>query len=494
MTRPTSALNQLIPVPVSARPLPGKFDLTPETVIQIASGGEDVKRIARYLADRLFPATGYKLKVKSAGQPAKGVIRLATTRADPTLGDEGYELTVTPEQINLTAPKPAGLFWGIQTLRQLLPSAIEAAAVQPGPWQIPACAIRDYPRFAWRGAMLDVARHFFSVEIVQQVIDRLACYKLNRLHLHLADDQGWRLMINSWPRLATYGGSTEVDGGKGGFYTQAEYTGLVQYAQSRFISIIPEIDMPGHTNAALASYAELNANGIAPALYTGTKVGFSTLSADKDLTYRFVDDVVREIASLTPSLYIHIGGDEAHVTQKDDYLHFIEKVQAIVQSHGKQMVGWDEIAQVKLLPTTIAQLWHNEATDQAVRQGAKVILSPASKTYVDMKYNESFPLGLSWAGLIEVPDAYNWDPASQYSGVSEDSILGVEAPLWSETIRSLHDIDILLFPRLIGIAEIAWSPAAKRDWDEYKVRLANQGHRLEAMGVNYYRSPLVPWS
>jgi hexosaminidase len=321
----------------------------------------------------------------------------------------------------------------------------------------------------------------------------MAYYKLNRFHMHLSDDQGWRLAINSWPNLATYGGSTQVGGGSGGYYTQAEYAEIVAYAQSRYITVIPEIDMPGHTNAALASYAELNCDGKAPPLHTGTEVGFSSLCIDKEITFAFVEDVIREIAALTPGPYLHVGGDETHATSAVDYVQFIDRVQAIVQAHGKQMVGWEEIAQSDLLPSSVAQHWHSDQARTAAQQGAKVIMSPASRTYLDMKYDPSTPLGLNWAGTIDVKEAYTWDPATQVSGVSESDVLGVEAALWSETLQTIEDVEFMAFPRLPGCAEIGWSPETGRNWDEYRIRLAAHGPRLTAMGVNFYRSPLVPW-
>lgn len=341
--------------------------------------------------------------------------------------------------------------------------------------------------------MLDVARHFFGVDDVKRYIDLMAYYKLNRFHMHLSDDQGWRLMIDSWPDLATYGGSTAVGDGPGGYYTQAEYADIVAYAQSRYIVVVPEIDMPGHTNAALTSYAELNCDGQAPPLYTGTEVGFSSLCIDKEITFAFVGDVIREITALTPGPYVHIGGDEAHSTSAEDYLRFIERVQRIVQENGKQMVGWGEIARSELLPTSVVQHWHGDFAQMAVQQGAKVIMSPASKAYLDMKYDVSTPLGLNWAGYISVQDAYTWDPATQVDGVSEGDVLGVEAPLWSETLETMADVEYMTFPRLPGYAEIGWSPASGRSWDEYRLRLAAHGPRLAALGVNFYRSPSVPW-
>jgi hexosaminidase len=378
-----------------------------------------------------------------------------------------------------------------------LPAFIEFEAVRADksrPIQVAPIRITDNPRFEWRGAMLDVARHFFSVEEVKRYIDLIALYKFNRLHLHLADDQGWRIEIKSWPRLTTHGGSTEVGGGPGGFFTQAQYSDIVSYARDRFITIVPEIDMPGHTNAALASYAELNCDGKARDLYMGIEVGFSSLCVDKDVTYRFINDVVREIAKLTPTPYFHIGGDEVKTLTPQQYVQFIERVQKIVNSHGKQVVGWDEIAPVELWASTIVQHWRPDGTPTAaVKQGAKIIMSVANRTYLDMKYDNNTPIGLNWAANIEVKDAYDWDPATVAQGIPESAIVGVEAPIWSETLGGIRDVEYMAFPRILAIAEIAWSPAAARNWDEFRVRLATHGPRLSALGVNFYRSPSVPW-
>jgi hexosaminidase len=486
-------MNQLIPQPVSVHPADGVFTLSAAAQIQVEAGRADIAAIGHYLAHQLKPATGYALPVVPVNEAASGLLRLTTAGGDPTLGDEGYELTITSESVSLTAYQPAGLFRGLQTLRQLLPPAIESSTVQPGPWTIPAGVIRDNPRFSWRGAMLDVARHFFSTETVKRYLDLLAYYKMNRLHLHLTDDQGWRIAINSWPNLATYGGRTAVGGGEGGYYTQAEYADLVAYAESRYITLVPEIDLPGHTNAALAAYAPLNATETAPDLYTGIDVGFSSLCIDKDLTYTFVDDVIREVAALTPGPYIHIGGDEAKATPKADYIRFIERAQAIVHAHGKAVIGWEEIAQANLLPAAIAQLWNGEQAAQIAQRGIKAIVSPANRTYLDMQYDAATPLGLHWAGYVSVKEAYEWDPAQQVAGLTEDNIWGIEAPLWSETLQTMADIEYMVFPRLPGLAEIGWSPAGGRTWDEYKHRLAAQQPRFQALRINYYAAPEVPW-
>ncbi len=487
-------INTLIPQPLSVQPAEGVFALTADTSITVSPATPAMTAVAEYLAARLRPATGFALPIQPA-EAAGPALALALDPAGDALGAEGYVLAIGLDGARLTAHTPAGLFYGVQTLRQLLPPAIENATPQPGPWPLPAGRIRDVPRFAWRGLMLDVARHFLPVAGVMRVIDLAAAYKLNRLHLHLTDDQGWRIDIASWPELARVGGQTAAGGGPGGYYTQADYAALVAYAAARHMTLVPEIDLPGHTNAALAAYAELNADGQARPPYTGIEVGFSSLAIGKEITYRFIDDVIGELAALTPGDFIHIGGDEALATPKGDYIRFIERVAAIVRAHGKRMVGWEEIGQARLEPSAIAQHWASghAAAAAAAAQGASVILSPAPRVYLDMKYDEATPLGLTWAGHISVRAAYDWEPATQLPGVAEEQLLGVEAALWSETLTTLADIEFMLFPRLPGVAEVGWS-AAGRDWEAYRARLAAHGPRLGAMGVNYYRAAEIDWS
>ena len=486
-------MNQLIPLPTSVEPAEGAFSLSNNTVITVNPATDETTAIGDYLAERLRPATGYELLVRPADFVFAGPhIVLTLDAADTALGEEGYVLRVAPDGVTLTAHQPAGLFYGVQTLRQLLPPSIESATAQPGPWALPTGTIRDRPRFAWRGVMLDVARHFFAPADVKRVIDLAAAYKLNRLHLHLSDDQGWRIEIKSWPELTRIGGQTAVGGGPGGFYTQAEYADLVAYAAARYVTVVPEIDMPGHTNAAMAAYAELNADGQARQPYSGIEVGFSSLAIDKEITYQFIDDVVGELAALTPGDFIHIGGDEAHSTDKGDYVRFVERVEAIVTAHDKRMVGWEEIGQAELETTSIAQHWAPGHATAAAAQGAKIILSPAPRVYLDMKYDEATPLGLNWAGFVSLRAAYDWEPATLLAGVGESDILGVEAALWSETLTTIDDIEFMLFPRLPGVAEVAWS-AAGRDWEGYRLRLAAHGARLMEMGVNFHRSEEIEW-
>jgi hexosaminidase len=489
-------VHAVIPAPQSFAASGAGFTVLPDTTIVVSD--DRAKGVGELLAGLIGVAAGPQQPnvVVAAAPPARNSIHL---RLDPASGPagEGYDLTVSADGVTIVAATPAGLFYGVQTFRQLLPPFIDFAAVRfdkARPVRASGVHIVDRPRFAWRGAMLDVARHFMTTDEVKHYIDSMVLYKLNRLHLHLADDQGWRIEIKSWPKLTTIGASTEVGAGPGGFYTQAQYADLVRYAEDRFVTIVPEIDMPGHTNAALASYAELNCDGKARDPYTGVDVGFSALCVEKDATYKFIDDVVGEIAAMTPGTYFHIGGDEVKTLTPAQYIGFVERVQKIVQSHGKQMVGWDEIAPASLRNTSVVQHWRPEGTPaQAVAKGAKVIVSVANKAYLDMQYDANTPIGLHWAGYIDVKDAYTWDPAALVEGMPKDAILGVEAPIWSETLANIQDVEFLAFPRLACIAEVAWSPRQPRAWDEFKVRLGAHAPRWSALGINFYPSPSVPW-
>ncbi|MET7856827.1 beta-N-acetylhexosaminidase [Streptomyces sp. NPDC005318] len=492
-------LGQIVPAPARVRPGGSPYAITAGTKIRVDDGSGEARKIGDYLAGVLRPSTGYALPV--TGRDGGDGIRLRLGSHDGALGAEGYTLKSARGSVTITARGPAGLFHGVQTLRQLLPDQVELNSRQKGPWKVAGGTVTDAPRYAYRGAMLDVSRHFFSVAEVKRYIDQIALYKMNKLHLHLSDDQGWRIAIDSWPRLATYGGQTEVGGGTGGSYTKSDYKEIVRYAASRYLEVVPEIDLPGHTNAALASYAKLNCDGVAPPLYTGTNVGFSSLCTPKAVTYDFVNDVVRELAALTPGRYIHIGGDEARSTGHDDYVAFMDKAQAIVGKHGKTVVGWHQLTGAKPVAGAVAQYWGYDATGAAERKqvadaaanGTKLVLSPADRVYLDMKYDKDTALGLAWAGYVEVQRSYDWNPGTYLEGVPGSSILGVEAPIWSETLTSSDEIEQMAFPRLPGVAELGWSPASTHDWDAYKVRLAAQGPRFSALGIDYYRSPQVPW-
>lgn len=497
----TGRAHAVIPRPVSVHDDPARdFRLTAATTIHTAThlAAAGVASVAHQLAAALRPATGYRLPVRIAprdpGPGRRRGIWLLTSPKSAT-GSEGYQLDVRPEAVLISARTPAGLFAGTQTLRQLLPATIDSPRQLPGPWTVPGGHLSDQPRYPHRGAMLDVARHFFTVDQVKRYIDQISRYKINRLHLHLADDQGWRLEIRSWPRLATHGGSTQVGGGPGGYYTQAQYRDLIAYAAARHITVIPEIDMPGHTNAALASYAELNCDGRARDLYTGIKVGFSCLCVTKDVTYRFIDDVVREVAALTPGPWLHIGGDEVKTLPADRYAEFVARAQRIVARHGKTPLGWHEVTHAPKAPNPLVQYWGTATTDQhlvaAARDGSRIIMSPGNKAYLDMKYDRNTRPGLNWAGYVEVRDAYDWEPATRVAGLPAQSVLGVEAALWTETITTSTDLEYMAFPRLPALAELAWSPS--RDWSDFRRRLAQHGARWDHAGLGFHRSPQVDW-
>jgi hexosaminidase len=251
--------------------------------------------------------------------------------------------------------------------------------------------------------------------------------------------------------------------------------------------------MPGHTNAALASYAQLNCSGQAPPPYSGTEVGFSALCVDNPATYQFIDDIVGEIAAMTPGPYFHCGGDEVKTLTPAQYRTFIERVQTIVQAHGKQMIGWDEIAGATLLPSSIVQHWRPEAPKDTLARAAHLVLSPADRSYLDMKYHSDIAIGLTWAGLIPVKTAYDWDPGTLVPGAAPGSVLGVEAALWAETLANIRDLEFLAMPRLAAIAEVGWSPASLHSWEPFRLRLAAQAPRWTALGINFYRAPDIPW-
>jgi hexosaminidase len=367
-----NAFNGVIPKPSKSETADGVFRIEGGT--EVTAVQPELDKLATELTRIIGSKTGI-IVTKGLG----GSIVLSLD-GDSTLGKEGYRLTVKHNEVMISATSEAGIFYGIQTFRQLLSETT-------GSWLLNAGTIEDRPKYEWRGAMLDVARHFFSVEDVKRYIDLMSFYKLNVVHLGLTNDQGWRIEIKSWPKLADIGGKTQVGGGGGGFYTQEQYKDIVEYAAARYVTIVPEIDMPGHINAALASYPELYCKGLGKAgeLYEGTEVGFSTLCLKNPLTEKFVTEVIHELALMTPGKYLHIGGDEAQVTPKDDYIAFVNMFRKIVEAEGKIMVGWEEIAQGDVDGGVIAQHWHSaEHAKTAVAKGAKVLLSPSTKVYLDM--------------------------------------------------------------------------------------------------------------
>ncbi len=486
----------LIPKPVKTIATHSAFGLDRNTVIYTSGNDGGFEKIGQFLSEKVKWQTGLDIPVNSTTNEGEveRFIYINKTDSIHLQTPESYQLLIKNDSIFINSNTADGAFRGIQTLRQLIPETSNDTLTDHPLWLIPSGKIIDEPKFQFRSAMLDVARHFFTVDEVKKFIDLLAYYKYNTFHMHLSDDQGWRIQIKSWPKLTGIGAATEVGGGTGGFYTQEDYKEIVAYAAKRYITIIPEIDMPGHTNAASLSYPFLNGNGKSLKTYTGTRVGFSTFATQKDTVYSFLDAIIGEIAAITPGPYFHIGGDESHVTPKKGYVQFVERVEQIVQKHGKRMVGWNEIAQADIDSSSVVQLWRNkEHAIKAAGNGSKIIISSAEKAYLDMKYDSLSVHGLDWAGHIPVDMAYNWNPKTYVEDLPESSILGIEAPLWSETISNSSELEYLAFPRAIGYGELGWSASEHLNWEDYSRRLGMQIPYLNRMQVNFYPSKLVDW-
>ncbi|MBC6998822.1 family 20 glycosylhydrolase [Cytophaga sp. FL35] len=488
------AKGDLIPMPQKILATEKAFALDQFTAIYTSENAVGFPEAGKFLAKSIKAKTDLDIPVNVEEVPNReGIIYINQSDSLELDIPEAYQLYITPDSVILNSNTAQGAFRGIQTLRQIIPEVSLDTIADYKVWPLPTGKITDSPVFEYRGSMLDVARHVFSVDEVKKYIDLLAYYKYNVLHLHLTDDQGWRIEIKSWPKLTEIGGSTEVGGEKGGFFTQEQYKDIVAYAAERYITIVPEVDMPGHTNAASVSYPFLNGNGKKVELYEGTHVGFSTFDTRKDTVYAFIDDVVREISEMTPGPYFHIGGDESHVTKKKDYIYFVEKVEKIVHKYGKTMIGWDEVVTADIDSKSIAQFWSSKKNaDLAVEKGMKIIMSPAKKAYLDMQYDSLSKHGLHWAAFIPTDTAYIWTP-EKYEGIPVENILGIEAPLWSETVSDIGEAEYLAFPRAIGYAELSWSTPEDRNWENYKIRLGNQAPFLDRMNVKYYPSPLIDW-
>ena len=482
----------LVPLPsrVGAVSGPG-YVLTAGTVVR-GEGGAAASAVAADLAALLRPVTGLALPVEGTGGASGLVVRLD---ARAGTGPEGYRLDSGPGGVVITAASGAGLFHGVQTLRQLVPVK--------GAGTVPAVRISDQPRYGYRSGSLDVARHFFPVADVETYVDLLAQYKFNVLHLHLTDDQGWRIAVPGLPALTGIGASTQVGGGRGGYYTAADYRAIVAYAAARYITMVPEVDLPGHTNAALTAYPDLACAGDPTAEpYTGVEVGFSRICTGKESTYTFVDQVVGALAALTPGPYIDIGGDEANTLPAADYDTFMARAAKIVRAHGKQPVAWGEAAGAGKDAPGLLGVWHPLSQEPpgllpqlvaAAQRGAKLVMEPADRAYLDQKYDERTPIGSSWAGYLSVQKSYDWNPDSYLTGLPTGSVAGVEAPVWTETISTVENLESMLLPRLPALAEVAWTPQAERNWGDFRQRLAAQLPRWQALGLMYLEADGVPW-
>ena len=533
----TPSMPQIVPKPVSMTMGRGSFAVTPGSRIVAAS--RQAAPIAQDLAGYLRPATGYRLPVV-AGTSEPGAITLVLSSQDAVSGDpdgEGYRLNVTPTGVTLTAATAHGLYNGIQTIRQLLPVWINSPSAMPGPWTMPAVQIADHPRYTYRGVMLDIARHYESPAAVEQLIAQAAAYKINVFHLHLSDDQGFRIAINGFPNLTTIGGQGSVGtGGRtmdpGGSWSQAEYKAVVADAQAHFMTLIPEVDSPGHNNAIIMSEyndttnpllnghpQDINCSTHNPPQWDYTEdVGYSALCPDSQNTWTIMSAIIHQLDAMTPGAYHDLGGDEVPSTllSQSQYAEFINKEAGIIQAEGKTVMGWADIAGpgTDIKTPAVAEYWNPASGSQAgtitgteaVTKGMQVVMAPANHTYLDQKYlagsagNVPPTLGLSWAcnSGCDVDQFYNWDPGSYVTGVTDRNVIGVEGALWGETVTNLSNVEYMVFPRLPALAEVAWSPKADRSstspaYQDFIGRLAAQGGRFLAGGQNFYPSAEVPW-
>jgi hexosaminidase len=522
----------VIPKPVTQTMRHGHFALTPHSRIVVNAGAA---AIGADLAARLRPATGFGLRVAS-GSSRPGDIDIALDRRAAVPGDqfaEGYRLDVRPAGVTLRAATPHGLFNGVQTIRQLLPAAVAGATRRPGPWTMPATHIVDFPRYGYRGFMLDIARHFEPPSAVKRMIDEAAQYKINTFHLHLSDDQGFRIVINGFPRLTSVGsqGSVGTDGrtmDPGGFWTQRDYRSVVAYAAKRFVTVVPEVDTPGHNNAIIMSEYDDTANPLLDGHpqdincsrnnppkwnFTGD-VGYSALCPESANTWTILTAIINQLSHLSPGPYYNLGGDEVPATtlSQDRYAALVSREAGIVAAGGKTVMGWAEISSpgTRVPPGSIAEYWNpasgsaagTETATDAVAKGMKLVMAPANHAYLDQKYAPHVPanIGLTWAcnSGCDVDQFYNWDPASYVSGIADDDVIGVEGALWAETIRNRSEAEYLAFPRLPALAELGWSPRVTRTADspayaDFLGRLGAQGARWQAAGTNFYPTPEVPW-
>ena len=473
-----------------------------------AAEREEVTALAAALAAGLTRSCGADVPVAGDEDPGGAdsggadpggagavVLRLAATAAELDLPDdpadpllaEAHRLDVGDGRAVLAALRPTGLRHAATTLLQLAARGTS----------LPAATVVDVPRYAWRGLSVDVARHFVAPRTLEAVLDVMAALKLNVLHLHLTDDQGWRLDVPSRPQLVARSSGSAVGGDPGGHYAQEEWAALIASAAARGITVVPEVDVPGHVNAAQHALPELNPSGEPTPVHTGIEVGFSQLHADLPATLPFLRDVLGDVAAMTPGPYLHVGGDEALTMRAGEYAELVEAAAAVVRDAGKVPVGWQEVAKARLAPGTVVQFWDEregaEHVVAAAAAGARVLLSPATRTYLDLKYDADFPLGLEWAGHVEVRDAYEWEPADVLPGLPPGSIAGVEACLWTETIRTPEDLFRMLLPRLAAVAEVAWSAPHRRGWDGFARRVAAHARDWDAAGLAWHRSPQVSW-
>lgn len=515
----------VIPQPLQVTQTTGVYQLTSNVKIVVGNGNQLADQ-AEFLKNRILRATGLDLKTveKASG---KTINLQMETGLNGTLGAEGYSLTVSKREVKILAASPEGVFYGIQTLLQLLPPEIYSDKVMEGiKWNLPLVQITDKPRFAWRGFLLDVSRHFFPPSYIYDVLDYMAVHKLNRFQMHLTDDQGWRVEIKKYPKLTEIGAwrvnredrhwnSREIQkpGEKatyGGYYTQEDIRKFVAYAAQRNIVIIPEIEMPAHATASLASYPEFSCTGNPLTVLPGGIWPCNNIyCAGKEETFTFLQDILAEVIAIFPSEYIHIGGDEADKTQwvkckacqkriKDQGLkdekelqsYFIQRIEKFLNAQGRQLIGWDEILEGGLAQNAAVMSWRGtEGGIAAAKAGHPVVMTPTSYCYIDYYQGspESEPLAIG--GYLPLEKVYSFDPVPQ--GLSADEakmILGAQANLWTEYVSDSLHANYMSFPRLTALAELCWTSPGQKNFDDFSIRLIHQLSRFDVMGLNYSKS------
>ncbi len=486
ITAQESRVPAIIPQPQEITWQEGEFILPERAVICY---GPNAKTSAEWLQQLLLNTNTETYSMK--GEDCRGFSLEIEESLKENLGAEGYELKIEDDKVSFTAATEKGLFYAIQSFRQILPSALEQGRLNEE-IRLPQVTITDSPKYEWRGSMLDIARSFFGPGYIKKHIDRMALYKLNRLHLHLTDDQGWRIEIKNKPELAEKGSMGAVKGGRSGYLTQAEYKEIQEYAAARNIMIIPEIDMPGHIYAALLAYPELNCDdnanltpkrAIPPGLFHGYEVGWSKFCLDKPEIYDFVATVLGEVAEITDGPYLHIGGDEI---EDERYEEFVVKADSIVRGLGKTAIGWEEVTKAKVDESFISQRWHGK-TESVVN--VKIIESICSHFYFDHANVEGQKLTNNWCKEdgVSLRDVYDFTSDNK-------SVIGVEAPLWTEKVLSDAAADNRFWPRTIALAEIGWSEDEDRDFVNFTKRLGMHGKRLDHLQANYFRTPEVEWN
>jgi len=511
----------VIPQPQSLTLHDGQFQISRDTVIIAA---RDARETGRYLGEQLARPTGFPLPIDTRSHPGKTTITLTTKDANPKLGEEGYELSVTPDRVEIHARTEAGLFYGAQTFLQLLPVEIFSTnRVTDIAWTAQACEIEDVPRFKWRGWMLDVARHFSTKQEVMRLLDAMAMQKLNTFHWHLTDDQAWRIEIKKYPLLTTVGAwrtnigfnldpkaSTAYgpDGRYGGFYTQNDIREVVAYAAARHITIVPEIETPGHATAALMAYPQYSCTGgpFTTDLPGGIFNGIYCVG--NEATYTFIDDILSEIFVLFPGKYIHVGGDEvttdnwkncpkcqavmtAQGLKKEGDLesYFIRRLEKFINSRGKTLIGWSEIREGGLAQNAAIMDWVGGATEAATA-GHDVVMSPTADCYLDYyqstnQAKEPHAIG----GYLPLGRVYAYEPIpTNLPPVFYPHILGAQCNEWTEYMPNLKHVEYMAYPRLCALAEVNWSLKESRNWEDFVRRMTIHLHRLDLMGVNYRKS------